>query len=110
LTGLIFVHCVPALAAPTPQGTLVVGLNKYGNETFLPDVMTSGEAILYENVYDYLLYTDTKTGGPIPGLDTKWEMSKDCRTLTLWYGKVSSSMRDGEFAAEDVKFTFERVC
>ena len=91
-----------------PEGTLTAALPTLAEEGFLPDRCSATSAPLWEPVYDFLIYSDSKTQKPIPGIAERWEYSKDYKTLTFHLRKgVQFHDGWGEVTAEDVKFSIE---
>jgi len=104
----------PAAAQPAakqgPTDSLVVALSTLEAETFLPWNGGGGRSPYLDMIYEYLVYTDPKTGEAKPGLATKWEMSPDGKTFTFWLRQgVQFSEGWGELTAEDVKYSLERL-
>lgn len=99
----------PASKQP-PTDNLVVALSTLEAETFLPWNGGGGRSPYLATIYEYLLYSDPKTGEAKPGLATKWEMSPDGKTFTFWLRQgVQFNEGWGELTAEDVKYTIERL-
>ena len=104
----------PPTPAPKPSGSLTIGVRNLGEEGFLPDIGMSGQSPLWRVVYDQLIWWDSKTEKPIPGLALSWEESKDFLTVTvkLRKGVPFHDMQGktvGEVTAKDVKYTIERI-
>ena len=89
---------------------LIVGLVCFLEETFLPWNTSSAASSYQFMIYETLTYLDPKTEQFIPGLATKWEMSPDGKTWTLWIREgVQFHEGWGEVTAEDVKYSLERI-
>ncbi len=100
----------PASGGAKPEGSLVAGVTSLGEEGLLPNRGGDTQALIWENVYDYLIYVEEKTMKMIPGLAERWETSPDARTVTLWLRKgIMWPEAYGEVTADDVKYTFERL-
>jgi len=112
LIGIVLFLMLPfpaqAATAAKPEGTLTVALPTLAEEGFLPDRSSQAAGPLWECVYDFLIYDNSKTAKPMPGLAEKWEYSKDFKTLTFHLRKgVQFHDGWGELTAEDVKWNIE---
>ena len=95
-------------AVAKPQGELIIAVQDFGNENFLPWTGAVASAALNNLVYDYLIYWDNVNLKFIPGLAESWEVSPDGLILTYHLRKgVQFSDGWGEFTSADVKYTFE---
>jgi ABC-type transport system substrate-binding protein len=106
----------PTAAPPTepppagPTGSLIVALSNLEAETFLPWNGGGGRTPYLELINEYLLYMDPVTEELKPGLATEWEMSADGMTWTFELREgVQFHEGWGEFTAEDVKYSIERM-
>ena len=94
-------------AAAKPQGEVIVALQMFGNENWLPWLDPSMPN-LHDIVYDLLIYWDNKNHKFLPGLAESWENSPDGLTLTYHLRKgVQFHEGWGEMTSEDVKWNFE---
>ena len=108
LALLLSVTAAVAIAADKPEGTVVIGLPSLGAEDWLVPARAQSATIAIVPVFNTLLERDDKTGLPAPGLATKWEQSKDGKTWTFDLRKgVQFHDGNGEFTAEDVKFSYQ---
>jgi len=102
---LLFAGCVPKL----PRADLVI-INGAEPESLDPAIITGQpDTRVVMCLYEGLLRNDAKTGGAIPGLAERWEISPDglvysfhLRTNAVW----SSGER---ITADDVVFSWRRV-
>ena len=98
---------ITTAAVVNPQGELIVALQAFGGENWLPWLDPS-MANLHDIVYDMLIYWDHMNRKFLPGLATSWEVSQDGMTLTYHLRKgVQFSDGWGELTSADVKFNFE---
>lgn len=97
------------VAAPAkPQGEVVVALNSFGNESFLPWTSDLAAGQINCIVYDILIYWDEVNKKFIPGLAESWELSPDGKTFTYHLRKgIQYQDGWGEFTSEDVKYNFQ---
>jgi peptide/nickel transport system substrate-binding protein len=99
-----------ARSASLPADTLVMGISSLFDETFLPWNGSVGRKLYLDPIYEYLVYLDPQTRKPMPGLATKWEMSKDGKVWTFSLRKgVQFHEGWGELTADDVKYSLERA-
>ena len=99
-------------AAPPkgPTGTVVVGMSSLQEETFLPWNGGFARTFYLSPIYEFLVYINPETNELVPGLATKWEMSKDAKTWTFWIRQgIQFHEGWGEVTAEDVKYSIERL-
>ncbi len=99
-----------AATRPSPSGTLKVAMPGLEDESFLPWNGAAGRKFYIDTIYEYLIYLDTKTRDPMPGLAQSWAMSADGKTWTIKLRQgVQFQENWGEFTSADVKYTFERI-
>ena len=97
-------------AKAKPQGTLRIAIGSLAEEGFLQDMGDSEQGRVWSLVYDYPFYFNVKTRKPIPGLAERYEYSRDGLTLTIHIRKgIPWQGGWGEVAAEDFKYSYERV-
>ncbi len=98
------------VAAGKPfEKELVVLVDTFADDASLPNLGNLANMGLWESMYQYLVYRDTKTGRPDqPGVADRWEVSKDMTKYTFYLQKgIQFHGGWGELTAEDVKFTIE---
>src|SRR5262245_20762557 len=101
------------LRAPEPTAKRG-GVLRYGvpNAPAHFDVHQSGASILSQAcMYDNLIRRDPRDSGQsiIPDLAHSWEISRDGKTYTFFLRQGVKFHDGGEFTAEDVKATFQRL-
>jgi len=97
-------------AKKAPTDSLTIALSDLGEETFLPWNGGMGRNSYLFMIYECLAYVDPKTEQLVPGLATKWQLSKDGKTWTFWIRKGVKFHEDwGELTAADVKYSIERI-
>lgn len=97
-----------AQAAPVRGGKMVYG--RYADSLFLDPVLTDANVDIWvmNNLYDTLL-TPTADGlGVLPGLATKWEVSKDGKSVALTLREGVKFANGTPMTANDVKWTLDR--
>jgi peptide/nickel transport system substrate-binding protein len=109
----LFLIALPLLgvcAEPKPQGTLKTAWSTLEQEGFLPDYGDLYQSVMWPLVYEYPFFKHEKTREDIPSLALRSEMAKDGMSYTLYLRKgVPWQGGWGEFTAEDVKYTYERI-
>ncbi len=89
---------------------LNVALSTLAEENFLPWNGSTVRKPYLDCIYEYIAYIDPETSEPIPGLAESWKYSDDGRTVTLFIRKgIQFQQGWGEFSAEDVKFSIDRM-
>ncbi|MFC1986838.1 ABC transporter substrate-binding protein, partial [Chloroflexota bacterium] len=99
----------PTPTAPKPEGTLVWGASELAQETFVPWMSTTTNALAYLQVYDYPVFVNYQKGGEfVPMVFERWEFSEDYRDFTVWL-REGIPWHDGwgEITADDVKYTYD---
>jgi peptide/nickel transport system substrate-binding protein len=96
-------------AAVKPTGTVTVGIENFGNGSFIAWKSGFPDAGLYLCLYDTLGIPDSK-GHAIPSVAQSWEYSSDYLTLTFHLRKgIQFHEGYGELTSADVKYTFEQT-
>ncbi|MFZ4827277.1 MAG: ABC transporter substrate-binding protein [Phototrophicaceae bacterium] len=105
---VIFVFNLGALGAQDAN-TLIYGLT-LDPSGFDPHINQSAEiGIVLRQVYDTLIYRHPETGEFVPGLATRWEVSEDEMTYTL-YLRTDVLFHDGTpFNATAVAVNLDRI-
>jgi peptide/nickel transport system substrate-binding protein len=87
---------------------LVVTTATVPADNSLPHMGQAMEMAMYQNMYEFLVFRNPKTGQPsIPGLAERWEVTDNSQKYTFYLRKgIPWQNGWGEFTAEDVKFTF----
>lgn len=107
----------PREAAPTapeakavPRGTIRLGLSTIGTqERWLPHLDALLGTVSTGDTHEYLVYMEPGTGKLVPGLAERWEASDGGKKWTFHLRRgVPWHEGQGEFTADDVKFSFER--
>ncbi len=103
------------LAAPEPNpkygGTLRIGLTSRQPHFDLHQSGTFNNLGAMAPMFDNLIRRDPRDSGKtiIPDLAHSWQISKDSRTYTFFLRKGVQFSDGGEFTADDVKATFDRI-
>jgi len=99
-----------AIGHAEPKGTVIVLTDTLGKEVWMPTRTTGNENALVSGLYDYLALRKPGSAEILPGLAEKWESSPDGKQWTF-YLRRGIQFHDGwgEFTAEDVKFSIEKL-
>ena len=98
-----------SMAASHPERVFTITDDEPGTSDMQ---MTTAYYMIPLNVYDRLI--ECKTIGPgksalVPGLATKWEVSKDGKVYTFHLRKGAKFHNGDEVTAQDVVYTFDRM-
>ncbi|MFC2022233.1 ABC transporter substrate-binding protein, partial [Chloroflexota bacterium] len=95
---------------PEPSDTVIVAISDLFAETYLPTRTPCGEEIAYVPEYEFLTMAEIGTTKLKPGLAEKWESAADGSSWTFYLREGVPWHDDwGEFTAEDVKYSIERI-
>jgi peptide/nickel transport system substrate-binding protein len=103
------------LAAPEPNpkygGTLRIGLTNRPPHFDIHQSGTFNNLGAMAPMFDNLIRRDPRDSGKtiIPDLAHSWQISKDSKTYTFFLRKGVQFSDGGEFTADDVKATFDRI-
>lgn len=101
---------MPQATGPrVPQGALTVALSSLGTESMLPPDGNGSDMVIWDDLYDYLLYADPKSLKLGPGLATTWTASADARTYTFKLRDDVQFHNGDRFSSADVKFSMEQM-
>jgi peptide/nickel transport system substrate-binding protein len=111
MVALLFSLSVGSTQADPPGGELVIVLSSMDREIIIPSLNGNvTEHQVWNPLVDFLVYIDTKTGEPIPGLAKSWSISEDYKTYTF---KIREGVKFaegwGEFTSADAKFSIENA-
>lgn len=98
----------PALAGPTPGGTLTVALNTEPVHLDPNRVNDCGSVFVHDFIADSLVTLDENLN-PAPHLAESWEASPDGITWTFKLRKDVKFHDGSPLTAEDVAFSFHRI-
>ena len=101
---------VCALGAAAAEKVLTMAYNEEPQTSDMQ--MNTSDYMIPLNVYDRLIECVTTAPGKsalVPGLATKWEVSKDGKVYTFHLRKGVRFQNGEEFTAKDVVYTFDRM-
>jgi len=109
IVGSLLIGTSISALAVERGGTIVYG--RYADSLFLDPVYNDANVDIWilSNLYDTLILPSDDGKGLMPGLATKWEMSKDGLTVTLTLRKGAEFSNGRAITPEDVRWSLERA-
>ena len=103
--SFVLSFALPAQAQP--KGSAVVAVPALSQNTDPTATVSTADYMIHEALYDGLLNLTEK--GKVPALAESWVVSADGKQIDFKLRKNVKFHNGDPFAAEDVKFTFERI-
>src|SRR5262249_893426 len=107
---VVLVGMTGLASAQRPEGTLTAAVATFGNERWLPHLYPGAEGVVLKPMGENLLNRELKTGALSPLVGEGWEVVDGGQTWRFFLRKgVQFHDGQGEFTAEDVKFTLASI-